>query len=153
MAKTIIQDVHISIMSHQDPLVVLDEHVAFSRPLNSWQPTIVGVTARSGALSWMMYNILIFHHEDKLSQFVKKILILFSFTVFPAAAGATGPAQDPWWKENFSFLSVDTNVTKNVQCPCRKWDETNSVLLIFDRRAPFNWFASYNNSGPINFSA
>merc|ERR1712184_165199 len=30
-------------------VVILDEHVAFSRPIDSWQPTIVGVTARSGA--------------------------------------------------------------------------------------------------------
>merc|ERR1719295_1438931 len=30
-------------------VVVLDEHVAFSRSLHSWKPTIVGVTARSCA--------------------------------------------------------------------------------------------------------
>ena len=115
----------------KDPLVVLDKHVAFSRPLNSWQPAIVGVTAHRGALSSVMKTIFIVH---------KLLQLLYSFTVFPAAAGATGPAQDPLWKENFRFFSVNTKVVGNVQCPCKSEMKLVQLSLIHILwTAPFDW--------------
>ena len=85
----------------KDPLVVLDEHVAFSRPLDSWQPSVVRVTARSGALSSMNDPMIFLFINQKHPISSENIGFKILFTVFPAATGAAGPAQDPLWEKDF----------------------------------------------------
>merc|ERR1719458_1719945 len=48
-ASQSVKPVHSIVEVPSTLVVVLDEHVAFPSPLDAWQPTIVGVTARSGA--------------------------------------------------------------------------------------------------------
>ena len=63
----------------RDPLVVLDQHVAFSSPLNSWQPTIVGIATRSGALSIIFITIDSekIHHKKREKNPSELLQIIF----------------------------------------------------------------------------